>query len=53
MNPAKSPELYDRNDDTGWWAIMVDGHVTYCGLEKQCRRRFAILLLPVSGEMQQ
>jgi hypothetical protein len=45
MNPAKSPDLHDRNDGTGWWSVTVDGHVTYCGSEIQCRRR---LTQPVS-----
>ena len=48
MNPAKSPELHDRNDGTGWWSVTIDGYVTYCGSEIQCRRRFAILTQPVS-----
>jgi hypothetical protein len=52
MNPTKSPELRDLNDGTGWWCIKVDGHVSYCGTEKECRRQFAILSQPVNRHMQ-
>jgi|HubBroStandDraft_1064217.scaffolds.fasta_scaffold1010504_2 hypothetical protein len=26
MNPAKSSELHDRNDGTGWWSVTIDGY---------------------------
>lgn len=45
MKAAKTgPELVALFE--GRWAIVINGYVTYCGPEKECRKRLAILSRP-------
>lgn len=46
------PELTNREDGTGWWNLSRNGYVTYCGPEKECRKRLAILTRPDTKELQ-
>jgi hypothetical protein len=46
------PEIRNLEDGTGWWSVSVDGYVTYCGPEIECRKRLAILVQPATREMQ-
>lgn len=49
MKSEIGPQLWDLNNGTGWWAVSVNGVVTYTGPEKQCRKRYAILMRLENG----